>query len=96
MKTLPYTAVSTQFAVRPYSFMPTYFTIGNGTRQRKHPLQTDGNALKHDQDMELIMRFHPTGATADSTYCIYFIYTDRAFIYDTAGNKFINPLKPYL
>lgn len=92
---LPYNVVSTQMATSPYSFLVVYYTMGNGTRQRKHPLQTDGSALKQDQDMELIIRFFPTGA-ADATYVIYFSYTDRAMIYDTAANKFINPLKPYL
>lgn len=92
----PYQAVAQEFTDGPFPMAVVYFTLGNGTRQRRHPLQTDGTALKNDHDMELILRFHTAGAAADATYCIYFCYTDRAMIYDTASNKFINPLKPYL
>lgn len=95
-KKLPYNIVSNDFTDFAFPFCAVSYLLGNGTRQRRHPLNTDGTALKNDQDMELILRFNPSGATADSVYCIYFVYTDRAMKYDVAQNKFINPLKPYL
>lgn len=92
----PYQTVAKDFTDFPFPFVVFDYSLANGTRQRRQPLQTDGTALKNDQDMDLIIRFHTNGATAAATYCIYFSYTDRAMVYDTAANKFINPLKPYL
>lgn len=93
---IPYSQVAQDFTDYPFPFVVVDYSLANGTRQRRQPLQTDGTALKNDQDMDLIIRFHSSGAAADATYCIYFSYTDRAMMYDLASNKFINPLKPYL
>lgn len=95
-KKINYNIVANNFTDYPFPFSAVSYLLGNGTRQRRHPLNSDGTALKQDHDMELILRFQASGAKNEAIYCIYFVYTDRAMKYDVAQNKFINPLKPYL
>lgn len=95
-KRISYSKVALDFEKTPFPMVLIDYTLLNGTRQRRQPMQTDGTSLKTEEEIQLTIKFNTGGATSSSTYAIYFCYTDKGMMYDAKQNKFINPYKKYL
>lgn len=64
----------------------------SGQNSRLIPLLDSGSVLQNNHDFNVSLKFKDPGATADSIYVIYLIYTGTNMLLDLKEKRFVNPI----